>query len=44
LPDRIEAKTAAPTLLVIGRVITCSETLAWFRPENATGSRTRSTG
>jgi siroheme synthase len=33
LPDRIEEMNRpAPTLLVIGRVVALTETLAWFRP------------
>jgi uroporphyrin-III C-methyltransferase/precorrin-2 dehydrogenase/sirohydrochlorin ferrochelatase/uroporphyrin-III C-methyltransferase len=45
LPERIEQMNrAAPTLLVIGRVVALAEILAWFRPEDAIGSGTRSTG
>ena len=45
LPERVEEMNRpAPTLLVIGRVVALSETLAWFRPEDAIGSGTRSTG
>lgn len=40
LPKRVEEiNRPAPTLLVIGRVVALAETLARFRPEDATGSR-----
>lgn len=45
LPDVIEKMNRpVPTLLVIGRVVALSETLAWFRPDDTTGTDTRSTG
>ena len=40
LPDLIAAmERAAPTLLVIGRVVALAETLAWFRPDEGQRGR-----
>ena len=45
LPQRIAALgQAAPTLLVIGRVVALAEALAWIRPDNARGGGSRSIG
>ena len=45
LPDRIAAlDRAAPTLLVIGKVVTLAEALAWFQPQASLAPRTRSGG
>jgi len=45
LPDRVAAlDCAAPTLLVIGRVVAMAGTLSWFDPLAASAAGSRSTG
>jgi uroporphyrin-III C-methyltransferase len=45
LPEVIETMNrAAPTLLVIGRVVSLAEVLAWFRPEPPVAAGSRFTG
>jgi uroporphyrin-III C-methyltransferase len=45
LPATVEAlEQAGPTLLVIGRVVSLAETLAWFRPQTPLNAQTRSSG
>jgi uroporphyrin-III C-methyltransferase len=45
LTQRIETlDRAAPTLLVIGRVVALADDLAWFRPGSAIDASSRSTG
>lgn len=45
LPAAIEAqKQTGPTLLVIGRVVSLAEMLAWFRPQTYLNAQTRSSG
>ena len=45
LPAAVEAlEQAGPTLLVIGRVVSLAETLAWFQPQASLAPQTRSGG
>jgi siroheme synthase len=45
LPDVIETMNrAAPTLLVIGRVVSLADVLSWFRPGSPVAAGSRFTG